>query len=94
MINHCPSCGNTLPDKVFDGIGSCQKCDQVFSTSEANTLLAAGWCIRKHHGYSIQRLRDEMGITDAQAEFVYEKVVEDDLSHEEFVKAVKKYTSS
>lgn len=94
MITLCPHCGHPLPDRITDGIGSCPKCEQVFSTSQANVLLAAGWYIRKYQGYDAARLRDESGLTDEQARFVYEQVCENDLSHEEFVKVVKNHTSS
>ncbi len=94
MLTLCPHCGHPLPDRITDGIGLCPRCEQLISTTDANVLLSAGWYIRKYQGYDTARLRDEACITDEQARFVYEQVCENDLSHEEFVKAVKKYTSS
>ncbi len=87
----CPCCGNLLHERLNDGVGSCSKCHQVFTTSLQNRLLSTGWYMRKFHGYDRTQLGEETGLTQAEIAFVYDHVVENGLSNEEFVQVVKKY---
>jgi hypothetical protein len=47
--------------------------------------------MRKFHGYDRTQLGEETGLTQAEIAFVYDHVVENGLSNEEFVQVVKKY---
>jgi hypothetical protein len=83
MIIACPHCGHDLHEKLNDGLSNCDKCHQVFDSSDLNQLLSAGWLIRKHH-YNLEQLKWHTKIEDDMAILVFAYVLDNDYSHQEF----------
>lgn len=89
MIFLCPNCGGTLKEILDDGLSSCEHCQYVFNSNSYNKLMSASWVLRKWN-LDASALKSKMELTDEEANFVYDAIQVQCLTHDEFLKYIKK----
>lgn len=89
MIHCCPFCGHDLQRVLKDGLAHCSHCSQIFGSSEFNRLLAASWFVRRRD-LNLDQLIFHLNLTDKDAEFILEKIVDEGLSHQDFQNLLNK----
>lgn len=73
------------------GISSCNNCHRVFESSPFHRVLSASWLVRRSPSTASQDvLVSQHGLTPDEADFVLEFVVDDCMSHDEFVEVARK----
>jgi hypothetical protein len=85
MVNRCPYCGHPLERPIRHGIKSCSHCRAFFEATPTNKLLGAAWELRKSHTNSDQ-FKFFWELTDEEANFLYQHVVEEGYTHDEMLK--------
>ncbi len=88
MIQLCPFCGHNLPFPLKDGIANCKHCSRVFDSCPFNRMLSIGWLIRRKNYTDIYPLMSN-GATEQEAELALSLVVDEEMSHEEYFKALR-----
>lgn len=88
MIHVCPNCGVQLIHPLKDGLTHCSHCNYRIESSEFNKLLSASWLLRKKN-MSIEQLKWLTNLSDDYCLFVYTFVVENEYSHDSFLKFLK-----
>lgn len=84
MIHLCPYCGYTLNPKLQSGLTSCERCNRVFDDSLLHRLLSAAWVAKKWHITEVETLRTKCSLSQNEAELVYELMVKECHTHDEF----------
>ncbi len=88
MIRLCPFCGYNLSRPLVCGITTCDNCCRVFDSCPYHRTLCAGWIVRKWHIYDPDTLRNKFGFLDQELAPVITYVIQEGLTHEEFIKVV------
>lgn len=89
MITVCPNCGQSLKCHLNDGLTHCLNCNVVFDSSLYNLILSASWIVRRQ-SLPPTSLSSWLGLSESDAELVYRSIEEENMSHDEFVKLLKK----
>jgi len=89
MINTCPHCGKSIPERLVDGLASCPHCNRVFDSSLHNRLLSASWLCRNYNYHGVAELISDTKLPEHEAILVYSFVGENLYSHDEFQKVLK-----
>ncbi len=77
-----------MPEALKDGLASCTHCNRTFDSSLYNSLLSAGWHMRKHQCHGVEQLVSDTKLSEPQAILVYAFVGDNGYTHEEFAKAL------
>jgi len=72
----------------MNGISTCDYCSQVFTTSLYHKTLSASWVVRNWYIYDTKILKDKFGYCDEILEIIDNYVIEQGLSHDEFLKVM------
>lgn len=89
MIICCPNCGHSLQEQLSDGLAHCTHCNQIFDSSDYNTLLSAGWLVRRDN-LCVEQIKWQMKLDNDFAIFVCSFVGDNEYSHDDFIKLLKK----
>lgn len=65
---------------------SCAHCRIFFETSHENNLLGAAWELRKSPHMGIEQFKFLTRLPDADAEYVYQLVIDECYSHDDLLK--------
>lgn len=90
MLNTCSNCGYQLPQAIKDGIAFCSRCNRIVESTLYERLLGSGHYARRNHVNSVQQLKFDQSLTEEEAILVNAFVIENQYSHQEFEKALKK----
>ena len=88
MLLYCPHCGHQLNCVVVHGITGCNNCKRVSDSNPFNRLLSASWLVRRRHVYDEDALI-HYGFTREESTMVLEAVIDNCMTHEDFVKFLK-----
>lgn len=84
----CPHCGRYLKRPLKDGLSSCLLCNAIFESTYKNKLLSGAWEIIRGGDYGLDRFKFLSKLEDAEAEFVYNLIADQQYSIDEFRKAI------
>lgn len=93
MIYVCPYCGDSLPNKLLDGISYCGGCEKSFDSSKVNRILNAAWMIFRQNPSSIEKIQKAVNLTNAEAILLEAFMMHSMYSMEEFKKALEELRS-
>jgi len=93
MLRLCPFCGWNLKFPIQDGISTCNHCHRVFDSCPYHRLLSAAWLVRKQNLYNIEAIKSSCeDLSDCELEILEKYIVDEDCSHDEFLKIINKKT--
>lgn len=90
MIYLCCHCGVKLNNPVKYGFTTCNNCNKILDSSDKNKVLSACWAARRSNVDDVESVKQMYELTDKQAAFVQEYVVEKSFTHDEVLKILDK----
>jgi len=91
MMIFCPFCGRKLQNKLKNGITTCGFCQQIFHTSSHHLILSAAWLCRRWHLFDIDKVKKHCELTDEEAAFVQQYVLDLGLPHDELLPLLSEF---
>ena len=91
MILFCPYCGYRLKIPLINGLSTCDSCNRLFSSDETSKILSYSWMCRKQNinNKDILKSLSKDSLGENAINIINHYIIENNYSHDEFLKAIK-----